>query len=259
MGIFGTIFGGSLGFMVGGPLGAILGGALGSLGSNIAGGATAGRGFPGQAAGGYSAANQQVVFAIALTSLAAKVAKADGRVTADEVQAFDSFLRLSMRMSEEDRRFAAKVFNEARDNSAPASEFAHQVCQVFRGQPDRLRDIITILLMIALADGHFHPDEETLIREIARDMGLGDRDYESCRATFFAATGKSDTSPYEVLGVPHTASDDEVRSAHRRLVRDYHPDVIQSKGLPADFMKFATEKSTAINEAWAAVRKERGM
>ncbi len=60
-------------------------------------------------------------------------------------------------------------------------------------------------------------------------------------------------------GVSHTASDDEVRSAHRRLVRDYHPDVIQSKGLPADFMKFATEKSTAINEAWAAVRKERGM
>jgi DnaJ like chaperone protein len=259
MGIFGTIFGGSLGFIVGGPLGAILGGALGSMGSNIAGGAPAGRVFPGQVSGAYSAHNQQVVFAIALTSLAAKVAKADGRVTEDEVQAFDDFLRHSMRMSEQDRRFAAKVFNEARDNSTPASEFAHQVCQVFRGQPDRLRDIITILLMIALADGHFHPDEETLIREIARDMGLDDGDYESCRATFFAATGKPDTSPYEILGVPHTASDDEVRSAHRRLVRDYHPDVIQSKGLPADFMKFATEKSMAINEAWAAVRKERGM
>jgi DnaJ like chaperone protein len=130
---------------------------------------------------------------------------------------------------------------------------------VFHHQPDRLRDIVTILLSIALADGHLHPAEEQLIQQITAALGLSNEDYQSCKATFQAAAGEPKVSPYEVLGVPPTATDAEVRTAHRRLVREYHPDVVQSKGLPDDFLKFATDKLTTINEAWATVRKERGL
>jgi DnaJ like chaperone protein len=194
-----------------------------------------------------------------LTSLAAKVAKADGQVTGDEVQAFDGFLQNSLRMSVQDRRFAAQVFTEARDSATPASEFARQLSEVFRGQTDRLRDVVTILLMVAFADGKLHAAEEAMLRDISNAMGLSDADYQSCKATFMSAAGVSDIDPYEVLGVPASASDAEVRGAHRRMVRDYHPDVLESKGLPEDFKEFASKKMSAINDAWSMVREERGL
>lgn len=254
MGIFGTLFGGTVGFVLGGPLGAILGSVLGSAAS---------RGLEAAAAQGavLSGARQQeqLVFAVALTSLAAKVAKADGQVTGDEIRAFDGFLQSSLRMSVEERRFAAEVFNQARDSATPASEFAQQVRTAFRGNADRLRDIVTILLMVALADGKLHAAEEALVRSIAGDLGLTDADYQSCKATFMASTGRSDIDPYEVLGVAPSATDVEVRASHRRLVREYHPDVLESKGLPDDFKQFAAKKMSAINESWKLVREERGL
>ncbi len=242
--------------MLGGPVGALLGGAMGSSvsrGMDAAAAQQAGLG------GAGSIQQQQMAFAMVLTSLAAKVAKADGQVTGDEVRAFDSFLQNSLRMSAADRRFAAEVFNRARDSATPASEFAQQLRAVFRGQTDRLRDVVTILLMVAYADGKLHPAEETLLRSISSDLGLSDADYQSCKATFLSSAGISDIDPYEVLGVPSSASDAEVRSAHRRLVRDYHPDVLQAKGLPEDFTEFASKKMSAINDAWSVVREERGL
>ncbi len=256
MGIFGTLLGGSVGFMMGGPLGAVLGMAFGSTVSQGVGAVTqqqVGRG------GAHSIQQKQMAFALALTSLAAKVAKADGTVTPNEVRAFDHFLQSSLHMSVEDRRIAAEVFNRARDSTAPAADFARQIRGVLGGQVDRLQDILTILIMVAFADGTLHPDEETLLRSIADDLGLSADDYRSCKSTFMATAGISDTNPYEVLGVPEGATDAEVQAAHRRLVREYHPDVIQSKGLPADFHEFASQKMSAINEAWSVVREQRGL
>ena len=256
MGIFGTLLGGTVGFMLGGPVGAILGGVMASTVSRrLEAGSAQNVGL----GGAGSIQQQQMVFATALTSLAAKVSKADGQVTDDEIRAFDGFLQNSLRMSIEDRRFAAEVFNTARDSATPASEFAQQLRTVFRGQTDRLRDVVTILLMVAFADGKLHAAEEALLRSISSDMGLSDADYQSCKATFMASAGLSDIDPYEVLGVPTSASDAEVRGAHRRLVREYHPDVFESKGLPEDFKEFASKKMSAINDAWSMVREERGL
>jgi DnaJ like chaperone protein len=251
MGIFGSILGGTVGFIMGGPLGALAGSVLGSTVTNAVG--------AGQRRGAGSIQQQQMAFALALTSLAAKVAKADGQVTGDEVRAFDHFLQEAMHMSVEDRQLAAQVFNRARDGDTPASEFASQLRATFGAQPDRLRDVVTILFMVAFADGKLHPAEEALLKSIANDLGLSPADYQSCKVTFMSSAGKSDVDPYEVLGVPASSSDDEVRSAHRRVVREYHPDVIQSKGLPEDFMEFASKKMAAINEAWSTIRAERGL
>jgi DnaJ like chaperone protein len=250
MGIFGTLVGGSLGFALGGPFGALLGSMLGSRLSE-GDGAVRTR--------VYSSQQAQAFFAVALTSLAAKVAKADGHVTQDEVDAFDGFLRKGMGMSAQERRAAAEVFNKARDCSTPTVEFCKQVRAILVNQPDRLRDIVTILLMVAMADGKLHRAEEDLIRQISLDLGLSQADYQSCHATFFATTEQPETCPYEILGVATTATDTDVRTAHRRLVRDYHPDVIQSKGLPEEFTAFATEKLVAVNGAWARVKVERGL
>lgn len=269
MGIFGTLLGGTVGAFFG-PLGAVIGAAIGSnIGNSRPGyGGSSGQFGEGASGGGFtgtrnapqSAQELQLAFAVALTSLAAKVAKADGKVTHDEIQTFDLFLKQSLRLDTEDRRVAAKVFNSARDSQAPTREFTGQIRSLFRAEPYRLRDIVTILLTVALADGHLHAAEERLIQEIAREFGLSQADYRSCKASFEATHGKANTtSPYEVLGVSATATDAEVKSAHRKLVREYHPDTMQSKGLPEDFLEYAKEKMTAINDAWARVKKERGI
>lgn len=256
MGIFGTLLGGTVGFMMGGPVGAMLGSVMGSSVSR--GMASASAPHAGLRGAG-SIQQQQMAFALAITSLAAKVAKADGQVTGNEVQAFDSFLKNSMRLSDDDRRFAAQVFNEARNSTTSAAEFAQQLRSVFREQADRLRDVVTVLLMVAFADGKLHAAEEALLRDISSEMGLSEADYQSCKATFMATAGVSNFDPYEVLGVPSSASDTQVRAAHRRLVRDYHPDILESKGLAEDFKEFAAQKMSAINEAWSAVREERSL
>ncbi len=263
MGLLGALVGGSLGFMMGGPIGALIGGSLGSrLGEN----GSAGRAHPGAriyGAGGYRAAHArtdpraaQTAFMVALIGLAAKVAKADGRVTREEVAAFDSFLRDRMGMPAEDRRIAAKIFNQARDAGEPASAYTGQIRELLGHQPGRLRDLVSMLLQVAMADGSLHPAEESLIRDVARDLGLSERDYAEARAMF--ASGGAGSEAYEVLGVAPDATDVEVKKAYRKLAREYHPDVITSKGLPEDFMTFAKEKLQKVNEAYGNIKKERG-
>ncbi len=265
MGLMGTLIGGSIGFFFGGPLGAVIGGAIGSN-VNVNDKYT-GKGHPGQRqpAGwrGYGtrpANNQeaQQAFMVALISLAAKVAKADGNVSQAEVRSFDEFLKKNMGMSVEDRKVAAKIFNQARDSSVPAEEFARQIRGLLGHQPDRMRDLISLLMKIALADGQMHPDEDQLIRSIARELGLSARDFESAGAMFQNPVVNLD-SAYATLGINSSAENHEVKKAFRHLAKEYHPDVLARKGMGEDFHQFAEEKMASINEAYDQIKEARGM
>jgi DnaJ like chaperone protein len=258
MGLLGTLIGGSLGFMLGGPLGAIIGGALGS---NV-GVSTGSRTHPGARVegrrGGYSnPLHAQQTFMIAMISLAAKVAKADGSVGPAEVQSFDQFLRNQLGMGAAERRVAARIFNEARDSATPAEDFARQIRGLLGHDRARLRDLISLLMSIAMADGHYHATEETMIRSIARELGLTERDYDEAVA-MFNPRASLDTS-YAALGLSETATTDEVKKAYRKLAREYHPDVVANKGMGEDFQKFAAEKMRAVNSAYDSIKEARGI
>jgi DnaJ like chaperone protein len=266
MGLLGTLIGGSIGFMMGGPLGAILGGAIGSNfgggGARVHPGARMGMGGGygyGYGAGprtGFNPLQAQQTFMVALISLAAKVAKADGAVDPAEVKRFDEFLKQNLGMAAEERRVAARIFNEARDSDIPAEEFARQIRQVMGHQPDRLKDLVALLVSVAMADGQYHEKEEALIRRIAVEMGLSSRDYDEA-VSIFNPRASVDTS-YTVLGVTREATDAEVKKAYRRLAREYHPDVVANKGMGEDFQKFAAEKMRAVNAAYDAIKEARG-
>jgi DnaJ like chaperone protein len=263
MGLLGTLIGGSIGMFFGGPLGAIIGGAIGS---NVKVGDMQERaGHPGQrqswgSVGPRPASYQeaQQAFMVALISLAAKVAKADGSVSRAEIQSFDDFLKVNMGMSVEDRKVAAKIFNEARDSTVPAEDFARQIKGLLGHQPDRMRDLISLLMKIALADGHMHPEEDVLIRSIARELGLSARDFESAGAMFESPVVNLDAA-YAVLGVESTVRNYDVKQAYRRLAKEYHPDVLARQGMGEDFKQFAEEKMASINEAYDQIKEARGM
>jgi len=267
MGLLGTLIGGSIGFMMGGPLGAVIGGAIGSNigeggGTRVHPGARVNGHSYGQGAGrgagpfGRRPQEAQQAFMIAMISLAAKVAKADGSVNAAEIRSFDEFLKNQLGMAPDERRVAARIFNEARDSLIPAEEFARQIRQLLGHQPARLRDMVSLLMSIAMADGRFHAAEERLIRSIAREMGLSDRDYEEA-AAMFNPRATLDNS-YSVLGVTRASTDQEVKRAYRQLAREYHPDVVANKGMGEDFQKFADEKMRAVNAAYDSVKEARG-
>ena len=270
MGLLGTLIGGGIGFMMGGPLGAIFGGAIGSnFGpqerrtnpySSGAGPFAARQGRAGSAAFGssarYDAHQAQQAFMLAMISLAAKVAKADGRVTSAEIRSFDHFLKNNLGMGAEDRKVAAKIFNQAKDSPIPAEDFARQIRDLLGHQPDRLRDLVSLLMNIAMADGRFDPAEERLIRSIATAMGLSARDFEEAKA-MFNPTASLDTA-YATLGVSAGTGDREIKQAYRRLAKEYHPDVVANKGMGQDFQNFAAEKMRAVNDAYDQVKDSRG-
>jgi len=270
MGLLGTLLGGSLGFMMFGPLGAIVGGAIGSnIGEGFGGpsphpgarvppgGGFADPAFGRRAGPVHDPRQAQQTFIVAMISLAAKVAKADGKVTPAEVQSFDAFLRDQLGMSAADRRVAARIFNAARDSHEPAESFARQLRILLGHQPARLRDLISVLAGVARADGRLDQAEERLLRSVAREMGLSDRDYDEAVGMYDPRASLE--SSYTVLGVTPGATNDEVKKAYRKLAREYHPDVVANKGMGEDFQKFAAEKMRAINAAYEAVKEARGL
>lgn len=274
MGLLGAILGGTVGLMLGGPLGAVLGGAIGSQvladprPEQIGGRARQARReqrpppyppYPPYPPPGQAAQDDprvlQSTFMVALISLAARVAKADGRVSSAEIAAFDAFLSRELGMPAQERRLAARIFNQARDSELPTAAFTRQIRLALAAQPDRLRDLVALLLKIAYADGALAGAEEALIRAVASELGLEERDFRQIKAMFES----SDLgAAYALLGVAPEASDEEIKRGYRRLAKEYHPDMLAAKGLPEDFLKFATEKLQAINQAYDRVRKQRG-
>ncbi len=279
MGFWGKAFGIGVGFMMGGPLGAVLGGVLGHMYDTESDLKKRGLGlrcpYCGKMVhptsdghcpvcgndlktsgvhGPSSTTDRQFLFYVALTSLAAKMAKADGVVSKEEIQTFDAFVRNELRLPLEERKIIAQIFNQAKNSPEDPMAFARQFRELIGYQPEVLQTMVHLLFRIAMADGQFHPEEERFIRNVSEIFGLTPAEYEQIRALFV----KIDFRAYQVLGITPQASVDEIKHAYKRLVNQYHPDRLMAKGVPEDFIKIANEKMAEINNAYEQIRKERG-
>lgn len=194
---------------------------------------------------------RSVAFTIAVIALGAKMAKADGVVTRDEVTAFRQVFTIPQSESEN----AARVFNLARQDVAGFEEYAKRIARMFRNDDGPLTDIMEGLFHISVADGHYHPAEEEFLRRVAEIFGLGERCFKSLRARFVEDAPRD---PYDVLGVSHKADFDTIRAAWRQAVRETHPDRMMARGVPEEAVKLAEKRMIDINRAWEEIIAGRG-
>jgi DnaJ like chaperone protein len=233
MSIWGKISGAAAGFLAGGPVGA----AIGAVAGHVIDRAASGPSDPG------------VAFTIAVVALGAKMAKADGVVTADEEAAFARVFRVPPHEEANVRR----LFNLARADTAGYEIYASQIARLFRGNPAVLEDILDGLFEIAKADGVLHPGELAFLERVADIFGFAPNVFRRIRASHFPDAA----DPYVILGVSYEASEEEMRATWRLLVKENHPDRAMGRGVPPEFVKLANDKLAAINAAYEKIRKER--
>ena len=189
---------------------------------------------------------RSVAFTIAVIALGAKMAKADGRVTRDEVSAF----REVFFIAHEDEAKAARVFNLARTDVAGFEEYAQRISRMFAGDRKVLVDLMEGLFHIALADGRFHPDEDGFLERVAGIFALSSQEFRAMRARFVP---DALPDPYAVLGVVPDSSIEVIRDRWRKLVRECHPDAMIARGVPEEAVRLAERRLVDINGAWEQI------
>lgn len=225
---------------MGGPLGALIGVSMGAaVDAGI------------KSVSGESEETRQVTFTIGLIALSAKMAKADGQVTREEVDAFKQVFRVPPH----EMANVGRVFDMARKHTAGFDAYAKQIADVMRGNRTVLSDVLDALFFIAKSDGHVHPNELDYIRVVAKIFGYSPEEIE---ALVNRHVGADPESPYTVLGVEPTIETNALKKRYRELVRENHPDRLIAEGVPSDLIAVATRRAAEINAAFDQIMQSRG-
>ena len=194
----------------------------------------------------------QLPFTVGVIVLCAKMAKADGSVTTDEVKAFKE----AFNVSAAEMKQAARIFNLAKQDMTGYESCAEQLVTVLKGNRKLLEDVLEGLFHVAKADEEVHPQEEQFLGQVAKLFGFTDTEFSYIKARHVTAAKRN---PYDVLGVKPSVSDEELKSRYRMLVADNHPDQLIARGVPKEFVTIATEKVATLSEAYNAIVKERSI
>ncbi len=249
MGWFGKFMFGSMGFFLGGPLGAVAGAALGHhlvdkrAGYENGGGTTL-----------QYAEQTQAAYFVSMFSILGKLAKIDGVVTSDEIAVVDQFIN-HLNTGDREKQFARQVFAQAKDSEYSIDDFAVQFYQFSHAHPSVIHSFMGLLFQIAAADGKLHPAEESALKRIKEIFHLSDRQFDDIKAGHFKDVDRF----YKVLNSTPESSNEEIKAHYKKLVKEFHPDTIVSKGLPEEFTEFATTRFREIQDAYENVKRERSL
>ena len=238
MSIWGKLAGAAAGLAIGGPIGALLGGVAGHYVIDRD-----------QEQDGP--AENQVAFTVGVIALGAKMAKADGVVTMDEVNAFKEVFKVP----EGEMKNVARVFNLAKQDVAGYEAYAEQLAVMFKGNRKLLEDVLEGLFHIAKADHSCIRAKSSSWHEVAKRFGISDTEFGYVKARHVTAAKRN---PYDVLGIV-PSSNEGLKGHYRKLVAENHPDKLIARGVPKEFVAIATEKIAVINEAYGEIAKERAI
>ena len=237
MAIWGSLIGGMIGFSLGGPFGMLLGSLIGGKMSRARSG------------GGFRAfAQPQQIFALSLIVLSAKLSKADGQVSKEELIAVKDKLKIPE--SELDQ--VGKIFNKAKEESTGYEPYAKQIAQIYQGNLNVLEEVINTLFYIAEADGNVSNNELVMIEDIAKIFGLNNAQISGIKES---RKSSDKLNPYIVLESKPDDPIETIRKKYLKLSKEHHPDLLLSKGVPQEVIDKSKEKMRAVNSAWSQIQK----
>ena len=239
MSIWGKLIGGVTGFALGGPIGAILGVMAGSAFDKKS-----------KKSFNYSQISQeqkQQIFTISFIILSAKLAKSDGQVTNDEIQAFKE----KFNVPKTELSKVGKIFNEAKKDVYGYKQIAEQVGQLFADNKLLLEEMLNNLFFIAASDGKISVDEIDLLRSVSQSFSFDEKTFQRI---FQMNLNSSSSDPYKILGVNRDESDQEIRKKWIQLNKEHHPDNLIAKGMPEEFIEQSNKELAAINLAYDKIK-----
>ncbi len=263
---WGKVVGGAFGFMLGGPLGALLGAALGH---------NFDKGLIGiEQSGPADRERIQTAFFTATFTVMGHLAKADGRVSPEEIALAEAVMA-EMDLTPEQRKAAIALFNQGKAADFPLDETLDQFRRECRRRATLIQMFLEIQIQAAYADGRMDKAEERVLLHVCERLGIPRfvfdqlrRMVEAHRRAAGAGRGRyaGREAPkmglddaYAILNLSPDASDAEVKKAYRRLMSRHHPDKLISKGLPEEMMKMAQQKTAEIRKAYERIKRERGL
>jgi DnaJ like chaperone protein len=210
---------------------------------------------------------RQTVFLETMFISMGKLAKADGQISAAEIAHTEAFMQ-KLGMTAEHRLRAIDLFKQG---AAPAFDIGptYDRFMAICGHTSQLKHVLLVYLMVmALTDGHFHPQEEALLTTIASRLGYDEAAFRHLMEMVLNQShfggGKPSTAAalddaYKALGVTKENTDQEIKRAYRKLMSQYHPDKLIGQGLPKDMIDVATEKAKEIQLAHDVIQKSRNI
>ena len=239
MSIWGKILGGATGFAFGGPIGALLGGVAGHALDKI----KTKKKLP------EETALKQIGFTIGVIVLSAKMAKADGKVTEDEIRAFKE----KINVPDSEIKNVAKLWDQAKKTTDGFQIYARQIANLLEKNSSVLEELLKLLIIIALADGKITIPEIKYLKEVGNIFGFSEEDFER----IYSSKSGVSSDPYQILGVSRDASIDEIKQKWKQLAINHHPDRLISQGIPEDLIHKSTSRLKEINNAWDTIQNQR--
>tara|TARA_R110002167_G_scaffold3623_4_gene17680 strand:+ start:51833 stop:52618 length:786 start_codon:yes stop_codon:yes gene_type:complete len=257
---WGKVIGGTFGFVMGGPIGAVLGAALGNYFDAGLDGVSIDR-----IGGPQTNERVQTAFFTAVFSLMGYIAKADGRVSQDEISLAQQVMG-QMQLQPAQRKLAIKLFEQGKQDNFPYQEVLAQFKRECQRRRNLIQMFLEILIATALADGKMEASERRLLESMAASLGYPKQAFDqlvlrmSAQFRFQGQEAPADRlrDAYKVLGLESSASTADVKRAYRKLMSQHHPDKLVSKGLPEEMMAMAKKKTQEIKMAYDTIVEQRG-
>ena len=251
--IWGKVLGGAVGFVMGGPVGAFVGAAVGHAVDINAPSFQL-----------FDASAAQRAFFEALFLVMGHVAKADGRVSEREIRVAEEVMH-RMQLTEVQRQQAIKLFNRGKRSEFNLATTLQELGTQCGTQPQLFRLFIEVLLDAGHADGALSRPGRQVLEQCCAALGVERWELERMinlrRGGYRAGASGAKaqiSDPYEVLGLASDADDRAVKQAYRRLINQNHPDKLVSKGLPAEMLDLAKDRTAQIRAAYEQIRANRG-
>jgi len=232
-------------------IGGVLGSLLGPLGTVV--GVGIGHQFDKGASRMQSTA---MAFQAAFFGCLAKMARADGQVTQEEIHAVEQIMS-RMEYRGPMREAAIEIFRKAKDDAHTAADYLNQLASIIQFNPQIAMTFLMALHAVAQADGFIHPNERDILLQAERAFRLRPGTIDALLGGAPRTRANVLDAAYQVLECTPDMSDDEIKTIWRKKCMEYHPDKLASKGLPEEFMQYANEQLAKVNDAYDTIKKAR--